>query len=72
MGRTLGDLGRAEAGLDQDIAALGAEGARDGVREGVDTGEELGTRLNAKLELLAGGGEHQAAAHTDISRGLTL
>lgn len=53
--RTLGDLGRAEAGLDQDVPALGTEGAGDGAREGVDTGEERGAGLNTELELLAAG-----------------
>lgn len=49
---TLGDLGRAEAGLDQDIPALGAESAGDGIGKSVDTGEEGGASLNTKLELL--------------------
>lgn len=49
---TLGDLGGAEAGLDQDIPALGTEGAGDGVGESVDTGKERGTSLNTELELL--------------------
>lgn len=55
FGRTLGDLGRAEARLDQDVPALRTEGAGDSARESVDTGEERGAGINAKLELLARG-----------------
>ena len=50
--RTLGDLGRAEAGLNEDISALGSEGGSDGLGEGVDTGEKSSTALNTELELL--------------------
>jgi hypothetical protein len=50
--RTLGDLGRAEAGLNEDISALGSEGGSDGLGEGVDTGEKSSAALNTKLELL--------------------
>lgn len=50
---TLGDLGRAVAGLDQDVATLGAEGCRDSASDCVDTLEQGSTALNAKLELLS-------------------
>lgn len=50
--RTLGDLGRAEAGLNEDISALGSEGGSDGLGEGVDTGEKSSAALNTELELL--------------------
>jgi hypothetical protein len=50
--RTLGDLGRAEAGLNEDISALGTECGSNRLSEGVDTSEESGTTLNTELELL--------------------
>lgn len=50
--RTLGDLGGAEAGLNEDVSALGAEGSSNSLSEGVDTGKESGTALNTELELL--------------------
>jgi hypothetical protein len=50
--RTLGDLGGAEAGLNEDVSALGTEGSSDSLSEGVDTSEESGTALNTELELL--------------------
>lgn len=37
---TLGDLGGAVAGLDQDVAALGAQRGRHGLGKSVDTGKE--------------------------------
>lgn len=49
---TLGDLGRAEAGLDQDISALGTEGSGDGLGQRLDTGQERGAALDTELELL--------------------
>lgn len=49
---TLGDLGGPEAGLDQDVAALGTESSGNGLGKGVDTGQESGAALNTKLELL--------------------
>ena len=49
---TLGDLGGAEAGLDEDIATLGTESSGDGPGEGLNTSEESGTALNTELELL--------------------
>lgn len=49
---TLGDLGGAVALIDQNVAALGAEGGRDGLREGLDTVEEGSAALDAELELL--------------------
>lgn len=53
MGRhTLGDLGGTEAGLDQDVAALGSEGRSDSLGESVDAGKESSTALDAELELL--------------------
>jgi len=48
----LGDLGRAEAGLNEDVAALGTEGGGHGPGEGVDTLEKSLPALNAELELL--------------------
>lgn len=50
--RTLGDLGRAEAGLNEDISALGSESGRDSLGEGVDTSEERGAGLNTELDVL--------------------
>ena len=49
---TLGNLGRAEAGLNQNIAALGTESSGNGLGEGVDTSQESGTALNTELDLL--------------------
>jgi hypothetical protein len=48
----LGDLGRAVAGLNENIAALGTESGGHSPREGVDTLEECLPALNAELELL--------------------
>jgi hypothetical protein len=48
----LGDLGRAVAGLNKNIAALGTESGGHSPGEGVDTLEECLPALNAKLELL--------------------
>ena len=49
---TLGDLGGAEAGLDQDIATLGAEGGRNSLGQCVGTSEESCATLNTEFELL--------------------
>ncbi|KAK1245315.1 hypothetical protein MKX08_004944 [Trichoderma sp. CBMAI-0020] len=49
---TLGDLGRAEAGLNQDISALGSQSSGNGLGQSVGTGQERGAGLNTKLELL--------------------
>lgn len=49
---TLGDLGGAEGGLNQDIATLGTQSRRDSLCEGVNTLEELGTSLNTEFEIL--------------------
>jgi hypothetical protein len=49
---TLGDLGRAEARLNEHIPALGTKGGGDGLSEGLDTIEESSTALNTELELL--------------------
>ena len=49
----LSDLGRAEAGLNEDVAALGTEGGGHGPGEGVDTLEKSLPALNAELELLS-------------------
>jgi hypothetical protein len=46
------DLGRAIAGLDEDVAALGSEGGGHGPGESVDTLEKSLPALNAELELL--------------------
>ena len=50
--RTLGDLGRAVARLNQDIPALGTKSCGDGLCEGVNTLEERCATLDAELELL--------------------
>lgn len=52
MQLTLGDLGGAEAGLDENIAALGAEGSSNGFGKGINTGQEGSATLNTKLQLL--------------------
>lgn len=49
---TLGDLGRAVAGLDEDVATLGTKSSGDGSGEGVDTVEQSLSALNTELELL--------------------
>ena len=48
----LGDLGRAEAGLNEHVAALGTESGGHGPCEGLDTLEKCLSALNAELELL--------------------
>jgi hypothetical protein len=50
--RTLGDLGRTEAGLNEDISALRTEGGSNSLSEGIDTSEKSSTALNTELELL--------------------
>jgi hypothetical protein len=50
--RTLGDLGRAVARLDQDISALGTECCGYGLCECVDTFEKRCSGFYAKLEVL--------------------
>ena len=52
VGPTLGDLGRAKAGLNQDVAALGTESSSDGLGQGVDTRQQSSAALNTELELL--------------------
>ncbi len=49
---TLGDLGGAEAGLDQDIATLGTECGGNSAGQSVNTSQESGATLNTELELL--------------------
>lgn len=49
---TLGDLGRAEAGLNQDISALGSKSGSNGLGQSIGTGQERGAGLNTELELL--------------------
>lgn len=49
---TLGDLGRAEAGLDQNIATLGTQGGRNGLGQSLNTGKKRSTTLDAELEFL--------------------
>lgn len=50
--RTLGDLGRAEAGLNEDVSALGSEGGSDSPGHRVNASKESGAALNTELELL--------------------
>ena len=50
--RTLGDLGRAEAGLNEDISALGTEGGGDSLGESLDAAEQGSAALDTELELL--------------------
>ena len=50
--RTLGDLGRAEARLNQDIATLGAQGRCDGIGKSIDTGEEGFPGLGTEAQVL--------------------
>ena len=52
--RTLCNLGRAVARLDEDIAALGTEGCGDGPGECLDAGEQSCAAFYAELELLCG------------------
>lgn len=49
---TLGDLGGAEAGLDQDISALGTKSGSNGLGQSVGTSQESSTSLNTELEFL--------------------
>lgn len=51
--RTLGDLWRAVALLNQDIATLGTKSRRNSSSKGVDTLQELSTSLDTEFELLA-------------------
>lgn len=50
--QTLCDLGRAIAGLDQDVPALRAQCGSDCFGESVNAGQESGAALDAKLQLL--------------------
>lgn len=50
---TLGDLGRAEAGLNQDISALGSKSGSNGLGQSVGTSQERSASLNTELELLS-------------------
>lgn len=50
---TLGDLRRAVALLNQDIATLGTKSRRNSPSKGVDTLQELSTSLDTEFELLA-------------------
>jgi hypothetical protein len=50
--RTLGDLRRTKAGLNEDVSALRTEGSSNSLSEGIDTSEESSTALNTELELL--------------------
>lgn len=52
MSQTLCDLGRAIAGLDQDVPTLGAQCGSNCFGESVDAGQEGGAALDAKLQLL--------------------
>lgn len=49
---TLGDLGGAVGGLDEDIATLGTECRLDSLSKSVDTLEELSASFDAELEIL--------------------
>jgi len=50
--RTLCNLGRAIAGLDEDVTALGTESSGDSFRKRLYTLEESGSALDTELELL--------------------
>jgi hypothetical protein len=50
--RTLGDLRRTKAGLNEDVSALRTEGSSNSLSEGIDTSKESSTALNTELELL--------------------
>jgi len=52
IAHTLGDLGRAIAGLDQDIPALGTESCCDGLCESLDTDEERSAGIDTEFQLL--------------------
>ena len=52
MAHTLGDLGRAVAGLDEDVATLGTKSSGDSSGEGVDTVQKSLSALDTELELL--------------------
>lgn len=52
MNLTLGDLGGAVGGIDQDIATFGTECGGNSLSKSVNTLEEAGTSFNAKLDLL--------------------
>ena len=49
---TLGDLGGAVGGLNQDITTLGAQSRSHSLGQSVNTLEELGTSLDTELEVL--------------------
>jgi hypothetical protein len=51
----LGDRGRAEALLDDDVAALRAEGHADGVGEPVDSLQQLSARFLVVLDFFGHG-----------------
>lgn len=50
--RTLCDLRRTKAGLNEDVSALRTEGSSNSLSQGIDTSEESSTALNTELELL--------------------
>ena len=52
MNLTLGDLGGAVGGIDQDIATFGTECGGNSLSKSVNTLEEAGTSFNTKLDLL--------------------
>lgn len=52
MARTLCNLGRAIARLDQNISALGTECCRDSLRKSLDTDKKRSSSLNSEFELL--------------------
>jgi hypothetical protein len=49
---TFSDLRRAEAGLNQNISALGSKSDSNGLGQSIGTSQESGTGLNTKLEFL--------------------
>ena len=54
MQRTLCDLGRPIAGLDQDIPALGAECGGHRLCKSLDTSKQRCPGIHAKLQILSG------------------
>lgn len=51
---TLGDLGRAVAGLDEDISALGSKCSCDSSCKSLDAVQQSSSAFNTKLQLLVG------------------
>lgn len=52
LNHTLGNLGGAEAGLDQDISTLGTKSGSNSLGESIGTSQESSTALDTELEFL--------------------